>query len=211
MNRELIIIAAVALVFVVIVISGCGSSSATDKDGFQEAYKGPETFIVSGQSNSLRCDWDYFTEKTGYEIYHIGRNGTHIDLHIELYKPIRNVNAVGFIFINGGADARNETDPDYYIERMNHYRDMIHKDIGREVPFIISNIGYNLEFDDDHFDAIRNKVNRQKDWIIAFNGTQYFREIGMLADKTHYTEEGCKLVLDGIINIGVPVAEARAQ
>ena len=55
-------------------------------------------------------------------------------------------------------------------------------------------IGYNLNYPDKHFDAIREEINKQEDWIVAYDGAQYFRDTGMLVDITHYSEEGCQLV-----------------
>lgn len=173
-----------------VTLTACGSSSDA------EAEK--DIYLVSGQSNSLRCSFEEFEFLTNSEVIKIGRNGTHIDLHIDLYKnPAMGIDADGLIFVNGGADAKIETYAPYYIERMNHYRSLVHKDVGRELPFFISNIGYNLRYPDKHFDLIRAEINKQgeeDDWIVAYDGAQYFRHTGMLVDITHYSEEGCLLV-----------------
>ena len=96
---------------ILLLLAGCGSD--------MEARGEEGVFIVSGQSNAMRCDWDYVTQETGYEIYNIAKPGTAIQQHIdEYYHPeINGMDVLAVIFVNGGADAKIETPPDEYIDK----------------------------------------------------------------------------------------------
>lgn len=187
-----------AFLLLALILGGCESK-------FPRPLLDGHDFIIAGQSNGSNCDWSYFESLTGKTVYNMAQPGESIDDLIRRHTPIMLLNPKkpeGIIFVHGESDAINLTPPDYYVERVEWYRKMISVEVGADLPMYFSTVGYySPYFPDDHFDVIRNAVLGHDDpnWTVAFNGAQYFRDYGLIRpDAVHFTEEGCKVMMDGI-------------
>lgn len=160
-----------------LLLVGCGSES--------------ELYIVAGQSNAVRCDWSEF------KIINIARGAHTIDDLIQAFHHDFK-EADGIFFVHGESDSKLMTDPDYYVERVEFYRNLISNQVGKDLNLYISTVGYNLEHPKEHFDLIRDKVNSIENdkWIVVYNDVQFYPEWDLLIDQVHFTEEGCKLMTE---------------
>lgn len=198
---------AIRLVIVFWLLSGCGSE-IIEKQAIQLKYPAPDlsgnTYIVGGQSNAVRCDWSYFEKTTKARIINIAKEAHDIDLLISSYDhpELDNVIAKSIIFVHGESDAVHHTAPDYYVERVEYFRQIVSDQIGVNLPLLISTVGYSAEYPDDHFNIIRVSVKTTKynNWMVAYDLAQYYRDWGWLLDGIHFTENGCKSMMNGIID-----------
>ncbi len=162
-------------------------------------------YIVAGQSNASGCDWSYFEGITGSEVVNISIPGYDIQWLKSLYEPesVKGLKPKGIIFVHGETDAIRKTDGDVYIERVENYRLMISGDVGRDLPLLISTVGYYDQSPDVDFDNIRNAVIDEADinplWNISYNSAKNFRDWGMIKpDGIHFNTTGCQVMMEAI-------------
>ena len=202
----------VYFLMIVVFLAGCGGGNPESNTLPEKPAEVPEKpivylddiYIVSGQSNATVCDWSYFEELTGHEVVNIAIGGRTIDMLIDEYKThnLADIKPKGIMFVHGENDSIKKTDVDYYVERVEFYREMISKDLSVDLPLYISTVGYYVESYDEDFDRLRNKVISQskinKMWHIAYNDAQYYRYWGLLYDGIHFDTQGCNLMMEGI-------------
>jgi hypothetical protein len=185
---------------VVLLLVGCGGSSEKEVaiEQPEEVVYQPDIkikYIVAGQSNASQCDWAYFEELTGSEVINLSLSGYPIKRLINEtdYSNIKDAKAI--IFVHGEADSISGMNGIDYVELVKNYQGLL-----GDVPLYISTVGYYDKIDDVYFDEIRNAVSdeasKNNNWFISFNNAQYFREWGMLSDGIHFTDEGCRMMMD---------------
>jgi len=179
----------------VLFLSACGGSGDTR----QEPKDNPAVpqkdvrFLVAGQSNAVRCDWDYLD--ISYKSIAVGSQSIQ-DL-IDIYVDQDYAAYDGILFVHGEQDAYLLTDPKIYVDKVEEYRKMI------GLPIYISTVGYDFRYSGNH-DQIRDAVNSEakanKNWTVTFNEAQYFPELGnLLGDGVHFNQQGCEMMMDYIL------------
>jgi len=187
------------LVLILVTLISCGKSSTTNQNVATVAPVEPsKTYLITGQSNALRCDWSYFTHTYGHDVYMIAEGGAPIKRLINNYNGLSGEFA-GIFFIHGESDAGNKKDPNVYVSQSINYFSKIYSDIGT-VPVYISTVGYHKKAQPEHYDALRIAMNEEAEindlWTIAFDDAQSFPDRDMLTDNVHFTPEGCREMMD---------------
>jgi len=171
-------------------------------------HRKEHAYLIAGQSNALKTDWSYFEDETGIKTTNIAVGGTKIDGLIELFDPesLEDYNYQGIFFIHGGGDSFIRTPPDYYVARVEEYRQMMSIAADKDLKLLISSNGYPSEAArrrTDHFAVIRNAVRDEakinSNWVIVFDDAEHFDVWGMLKDMMHYNRVGQILVMDSFI------------
>lgn len=168
-----------------------------------------KTFIVTGQSNAITCDWSYFEKLTESTVINIAKSSLTIDQLISRYDHpiITGTTPDAIIFIHGEADGHYQTPPDYYTSQVEHLRLIISGHVDYELPLYISTVGYITGVSPLWFDKLRAAVKEYDNpwWIIAFDGAHLFGEQGKLKDNVHFNHLGCKDMMDAMVaSIGNP-------
>ena len=195
----------ILMMVLMVMVSGCKLGAETSEAvEAVEVVEVDSVYIVTGQSNSTRCDWSYFEGITGSTVVSIGISGSHIFGLVHYYDSeiVSGLNPAGIIFVHGETDAYEKTDLAVYIDKVESYRRIISGDASKSLPLYISSVGYSGTLLDEDFDNLRDAVVEEAklndSWFISFEDAKYFREWGMLGDPVHFTEEGCQLMMNGI-------------
>lgn len=174
-----------------------GLVGCTVEEVAEETPKKEKTwvYIVAGQSNAFNCDWSYFEDLTGSRVVDLSIPGYLIDWLIADtdYSLLEDADAI--LFVHGEADSMNKYKGVGYVESVEEYRKLL-----GGAPLFISTVGYYDKVADVHFDEIRNAVTDEAavndEWFIAFDDAKNFRDWGMLSDGIHFTDEGCRMMMD---------------
>lgn len=179
-------------------LAGCNENKPAQKESVDNVIVEPEktkVYIVAGQSNAFNCDWSYFEGLTGSRVIDVSIPGYLIDWLITDtdYSLLEDAEAI--LFVHGEADSMNKYKGAGYVKSVEEYRKLL-----GDIPLFISTVGYYDKIADVHFDEIRNAVIDEArvndNWFISFNDAQYFRDWGMLSDDIHFTDEGCRMMMD---------------
>lgn len=154
-------------------------------------------YIVAGQSNAYRCDWSYFEDITESEVVMLAIEGASIEFLTNAFpaqEHLINGNEKAILFVHGEADSIAQTKD--YTAQVEAYRIML-----GDLPLLISTVGVYNQVPNSWFDAIRNEVKSYVNinWSIAFDDAQYFPNWGMLSDNIHFTQDGCIMMMDAMI------------
>lgn len=201
-KMKALIIAALALT-----ISACGGGSSSESVELDApTIEASKTYIVAGQSNAALCDWSYFELEANAKVVNIAVSGASIERlhHDYLSSSVSNSNPSAIIFVHGETDAIDKTNADEYVVSVESYRAKISADTGVELPLVISSVGYQVGGVDSDFDIIRNAVYNESYenelWSIGYSDTKYFIEWGLLFDDIHYNQQGCEMMMNGLIS-----------
>ena len=165
-------------------------------------------YLITGQSNAKKPDWEYVEDRTGIETVSIAMGASGIDVLIAEFNPESVVgNIVGIIFIHGERDARLLMPGDEYAAKVEEYRQMISIAANRDLELIISSVGQPVweasGLEVPGFHDVRNAVRAEAlindKWSIFFDDAEKFGEWGMLEDPLHPNEDGLLILQDALV------------